>query len=47
MKKFYEEPSFELNKFSFEDILAEGYVRDSDPEGSLGGDGEDGDDVLG
>ncbi len=45
MKKLYEEPNFELNKFSFEDILKDGYVDNSDPEdneGTGGGDmGED------
>lgn len=39
MKKLYEDPLFEVNKFSFEDILADS-VKDSDPEvdpGSQGG----------
>lgn len=40
MKKPYEDPLFEVNKLSFEDILAD-YVKDSNPEidpGSQGGD---------
>lgn len=38
MKKLYEEPLFEVNKFSFEDILAD-YVQDSTPEGEIGTEG--------
>lgn len=40
MRKLYEEPIFEVNKFSFESILADDYVKDSNPEGTLGEGGE-------
>lgn len=40
MRKLYEEPIFEVNKFSFESILADDYVKDSNPEGNLGEGGE-------
>ncbi len=39
MKKLYEEPLFEVNKFSFENILADSYVKDSNPESDLGSEG--------
>lgn len=39
MKKLYEDPIFEINKFSFEEILNDGYVDDSNPEDELGTDG--------
>lgn len=32
MKKLYEEPIFEINKFSFEEILNDGYAENSDAE---------------
>lgn len=41
MKKLYEDPIFEINKFSFEDILNTGAVQDSDPESTNGYDGND------
>lgn len=41
MRKFYEDPIFEINKFYFEEILADGMLRPSDPEGDLDEDGDD------
>lgn len=38
MRKLYEEPLFEIDKFSFEDILDD-YVKDSDPESDPGSEG--------
>lgn len=49
MKKLYEEPLFEVSRFSFEDVLAD-QLDVSDPEGELGTDGgieaPDGDDDI-
>lgn len=39
MKKNYEDPIFEITKFSFEEILANGYVDPSNTEETVGTDG--------
>ena len=41
MKKIYEDPIFEINKFFFEEILTDGKLDVSDPEGDIGEDGDD------
>lgn len=40
MRRFYEEPVLEINKFYFEEILS-GMLNTSDPEGDIDEDGGD------
>lgn len=42
MKKLYEEPIFEINKFSFEEILNNDNARVSDAESDVNSDGDNG-----